>query len=84
MSVNRKPYWSATIRLLALCLSIWAIAGFLLSIVLADTLNRFQFFGFKLGFWMAQQGAIYLFVLLIFYYAWRMNKLDREHDVHED
>jgi putative solute:sodium symporter small subunit len=40
--------------------------------------------GFKLGFWFAQQGSIYIFVLLIFFYAWRMNKIDQKHDVHED
>jgi putative solute:sodium symporter small subunit len=49
-----------------------------------DWLDNFQFFGFKLGFWFAQQGSIYVFVVLIFVYVRIMNKLDREHDVHED
>jgi putative solute:sodium symporter small subunit len=53
-------------------------------ILLADWLDQFRIAGFKLGFWFAQQGSIYVFVALIFVYVWRMNKLDREHDVHED
>jgi putative solute:sodium symporter small subunit len=49
-----------------------------------EPLNRIQIFGFYLGFWFAQQGSILCFVVLIFYYAWRMNRLDREHGVEED
>jgi putative solute:sodium symporter small subunit len=49
-----------------------------------EQLNTIRIGGFKLGFWFAQQGSIYIFVLLIFFYAWRMNRIDREHDVHED
>lgn len=81
---SAQAYWAANKKLLAFCLGIWAFFGFVLSIFFAEPLNEIQFFGFKLGFWFAQQGAIYIFVLLIFFYARRMNQLDRQHDVHED
>jgi putative solute:sodium symporter small subunit len=53
-------------------------------ILLVDFLDQFRLFGYPLGFWFAQQGSIYTFLGLIFFYAWRMNKLDREHDFHEE
>lgn len=77
-------YWRANLRLMAVLLAIWALVSFGMGIVFAPWLNQFQFFGFKLGFFFAQQGSLYVFVLLIFYYAWRMNRLERELDVHED
>ena len=83
MSKN-DDYWSANLRLMALCLSIWFVVSFLFGIVLVEPLNSIKIGGYKLGFWFAQQGSIYTFVVLIFYYAKRMSKLDREHDVHED
>ena len=66
------------------CLIVWFIVSFGFGIVLAEPLDNFQLFGYPLGFWFAQQGSIYTFLILIFFYAWRMNKLDREHDVHEE
>lgn len=81
---NAAAYWRANLRLMAVLLAIWALVSFGMGIVFAPWLNRFQFFGFKLGFFFAQQGSLYVFVLLIFYYAWRMNRLERELDVHED
>jgi putative solute:sodium symporter small subunit len=81
---NVAAYWRANLRLMAVLLGIWALVSFGMGIVLAPWLNQFQFFGFKLGFFFAQQGSLYVFVLLIFYYAWRMNRLERELDVHED
>ena len=80
----RRRYWRANLRLVAICLSIWFTVSFGFGIILADTLDQFQVFGFNLGFWFAQQGSILCFVVLIFYYAWRMNRLDREHGVHEE
>ncbi|MCH9828680.1 MAG: DUF4212 domain-containing protein [Pseudomonadota bacterium] len=77
-------YWKANIRIVLGLLAIWFVVSYGFGILLADWLNQFQFFGFKLGFFFAQQGSIYVFVLLIFYYVWRMNRLDREFDVHED
>ncbi|MCH8100951.1 MAG: DUF4212 domain-containing protein [Proteobacteria bacterium] len=81
---KRQAYWRANLRLVATCLSIWFIVSFGFGILLVEQLNVIRIGGFKLGFWFAQQGSIYVFVLLIFFYAWRMNRIDREYDVHED
>ncbi len=83
MSQNTS-YWKANLRLIALCLTIWFVVSYLFGIILVEPLNNFRLGGYKLGFWFAQQGSIYVFVVLIFYYAKRMSKLDREHNVHED
>ncbi|CAA0109249.1 Uncharacterised protein [Zhongshania aliphaticivorans] len=79
-----KAYWRENIKLLLSLLFIWALVSFGFGIILADTLNQIQFFGFKLGFWFAQQGSIYSFVVLIFVYVYKMNKLDEKYDVQED
>ncbi|GAB4296953.1 MAG: DUF4212 domain-containing protein [Thiohalomonadaceae bacterium] len=86
MSLNAKAaeYWKANVRLLMLCLAIWFVVGYVLSIMLVGPLNSISVGGYPLGFWFAQQGSIYTFVALIFFYASRMNKLDRQFDVHED
>ena len=81
---SRQNYWKANLRLVALCLSIWFVVSYLFGIILFDQLNAFSLGGYRLGFWFAQQGSIYVFVVLIFFYAWRMNKLDRQFNVHED
>jgi putative solute:sodium symporter small subunit len=81
---SRNVYWKANLRLVAWCLSIWFIVSYLFGIILVEQLNTISLGGYKLGFWFAQQGSIYVFVILIFFYAYRMNKLDREFDVHED
>ena len=78
-----QNYWKRNIRLTLGLLSIWFIFGYILSIILAPWLNNFTFLGAPLGFWMAQNGAIYVFVLLILIYALRMNKLDEEFGVDE-
>ena len=83
MSKNAS-YWSANLRLVALCLVIWFIVSYLFGILLVDQLNAISIGGYRLGFWFAQQGSIYIFIVLIFFYAARMNALDREFDVHED
>jgi len=80
----RTNYWRANLRLVGGCLVIWFIVSFGFGILLVEPLNRIRFFGFELGFWFAQQGSILCFVVLIFYYAWRMGRLDREHGVDED
>ncbi|GAB3338676.1 DUF4212 domain-containing protein [Marilutibacter aestuarii] len=82
--INAKQYWRANLRLMAILLAIWALVSFGAGIVFAEALNQFRIGGFKLGFYFAQQGSIYVFVLLTFYYAWRMNRLERELDLHED
>jgi len=81
---SRENYWKRNLKLVALCLSIWFVVSYLFGIILFDQLNAISLGGYKLGFWFAQQGSIYVFVVLIFFYAWRMNKLDKEFDVHED
>lgn len=77
-------YWRANLRLMGVLLSIWFITSFGFGILLVDWLNRFDFFGFPLGFWWAQQGSIYVFIVLIFVYAAAMRRLDRKYDVDED
>lgn len=79
-----QRYWRANLRLVAVCLAIWLIVSYGFGILLVEPLNHIQIFGFKLGFWFAQQGSIYVFLALIFWYARRMNRLDREHGVQED
>ena len=83
MSQN-SSYWSANLRLVAICLVIWFVVSFLFGIILVEPLNNISIGGYKLGFWFAQQGSIYVFVALIFFYANRMGKLDKEHGVQED
>ncbi|MFG0316350.1 MAG: sodium/substrate symporter small subunit [Planctomycetota bacterium JB042] len=74
-----RTFWRASLRLLALLLSVWAIAGFGLSIVLVERLNEIRWFGFPLGFWFAQQGAIVIFVLLVLVNAVVMDRLEARH-----
>ena len=81
---SRQDYWTANLKLVALCLSIWFVVSYLFGIILVDQLNAISIGGYDLGFWFAQQGSMYIFVILIFFYASRMNKLDKKHDVHED
>ena len=77
-------YWKANVRLLTGILVVWAVVSYVFGIILVDPLNQIRIGGYELGFWFAQQGSMYTFVILIFFYAWRMNKLDRDFDVHED
>ena len=78
---NQKYYWQANLKLLAKLLVVWFTVSFGCGIVLADWLDQFSVFGLKLGFWFAQQGAIYVFVVLIFVYARQMKVLDRQFGV---
>ena len=81
---KRTAYWRADLRLVALCLGIWFVCSYGFGVLFVEQLNSIRVGGFRLGFWFAQQGSIYVFVLLIFFYAWRMNRIDRQYDVHED
>ena len=81
---NRAAYWRANLRLVVGCLAVWFLCSYVFGILLVDVLNNVRLGGFRLGFWFAQQGSIYTFVALIFFYAWRMNRLDQKYDVHED
>ncbi|SFR59212.1 DUF4212 domain-containing protein [Litoreibacter janthinus] len=77
-------YWSANIRIIYISLIIWALVSFGFGILLRPMLSGIAIGGTDLGFWFAQQGSILVFLALIFFYAWRMNKLDREYGVEED
>ena len=79
-----KAYWKANLRLMTGCLIVWFIVSYGFGIILVDPLNAISLGGYKLGFWFAQQGSIYTFLVLIFFYAYRMNKLDIEHGLAED
>lgn len=81
---SAAAYWKANLRLLGICLVIWFVVSYGLGIILVEPLNAIHIGGYPLGFWFAQQGSIYTFVALIFFYAVKMEKLDREHNVHED
>ena len=83
-SGSAAEYWKANLRLLGICLAIWFLVSYVFGIILVDALNAIKIGGYPLGFWFAQQGSIYTFVILIFVYAKQMNKLDRKFDVHED
>ncbi len=71
-------YWKINLRYLLILLSIWFAVSYGAGILLADWLNSFRLGGFQLGFWFAQQGSIYVFVILIFVYVFLMNRLDRK------
>ena len=79
-----KAYWRRNVSLMIKLLVIWFVVSFGCGIILVDVLNQIQIGGYKLGFWFAQQGAIYCFVGLIFYYSRKMAALDREFKVDED
>ncbi len=76
-----RRYWRANLKLMALLLAIWFTVSFGFGILLVEPLNNIRLFGFKLGFWWAQQGSIYVFVILIFVYAAVMKRLDRKYGV---
>lgn len=78
-----SSYWKTNLTYVAILLSVWFIVSFGFGILLVDELNTIRLGGFKLGFWFAQQGSIYVFVVLIFVYVWLMNKLDKKHGVDE-
>lgn len=80
---ENNGYWMANIRTIRICLVIWALVSFGFGILLRPLLSGIPVGGTDLGFWFAQQGSILVFLALIFFYAWRMNKLDAEHGVDE-
>ena len=80
---NNSAYWRANLKLMAMLLSIWFLVSFVCGILLVDQLNQIQFAGFKLGFWMAQQGSLFVFLLLIWVYSKRMHVLDKKFGMDE-
>ena len=84
MDDSGKAYWSATLGLLTKILIIWFLVSFGAGILFAPMLNGIMLGGYPLGFWFAQQGSIYIFIALIFWYKAAMDKIDRQFDVHEE
>ena len=87
MSTNHskaKAYWRVNLKYLALLLTIWFVVSYGAGILFRDQLNAFRLGGFKLGFWFAQQGSIYVFVILIFIYVRLMNRLDKRFGFNEE
>lgn len=80
---NLRAYWVANLRIVALLLAIWFFVAYVCSILLIEWLNTFQIGNVGLGFWMAQQGSIFTFVILVFVYAVWMDRIDRKFDVGE-
>ena len=80
---KRRSYWRKNLQYLSILLSVWFIVSFGCSILFVDFLDRIKIGGFRLGFWVAQQGSIYVFVVLIFIYVCLMNRLDKKHGVDE-
>jgi len=78
-----NAYWAANLKIIGICLIVWFVASFGLGILLRPALSGIMIGGADLGFWMAQNGSIYVFVILIFVYARMMNKVDRDHGVEE-
>jgi putative solute:sodium symporter small subunit len=83
LTTQKLTYWQRNLRLIATCLVIWFVVSYGFGLLLVEPLNTIRLGGYKLGFWFAQQGSIYVFVALVFYYAHAMNKLDKEFNVNE-
>ena len=83
-NTQAKAYWKENIRIVLSLLAVWFLVSFGMAILFVDVLDNIRFFGFKFGFWMAQQGSIFCFVILIFVYVYKMNKLDHKYAVDED
>lgn len=83
MSRSSKSYWKKNLFYLTVLLGIWFLVSYGFGILLKDQLDKFSIGGFKLGFWFAQQGSIYVFVILIFVYVWLMNRLDKKYGYEE-
>ena len=80
MEENKEAYWQENLRLIFICLAIWFVVSFGLGLLLVEPLNAIRLGGYKLGFWFAQQGSIYSFLGLIFWYGYKMNKLDEKYN----
>ena len=84
MNNKNKKYWKSNLKIVFSLLVIWFVSSFGFGILFSDYLDQFQLGGFKLGFWFAQQGRIYVFVILIFLYVWLMKRLDKRLSEEED
>jgi len=81
---SQSQYWKKNLQYVGTLLGVWFVVSYGFGILLADWLDQFRIGGFKLGFWFAQQGSIYVFVILIFVYVLLMNRLDRAFDLGEE
>jgi putative solute:sodium symporter small subunit len=77
-------YWKRNLLYLSILLAIWFICSYGAGILFVDQLDSIKIGGFKLGFWFAQQGSIFIFCIIIFVYVWLMNRLDKKYDVDEN
>ena len=84
MKSKNQKYWKSNLKIVFSLLVIWFVSSFGFGILFSDYLDQFQLGGFKLGFWFAQQGSIYVFVVLIFLYVWLMKRLDKRLSEEED
>jgi len=80
---NNSSYWQENLRIITTCLIIWFVVSYGFGLVLVEPLNAIRLGGYKLGFWFAQQGSIVTFVALVFWYSFKMNRLDKEHGIEE-
>lgn len=81
---NNTSYWQENLRLILICLAIWFVVSFGFGLLLVEPLNAIRLGGYKLGFWFAQQGSIYAFLGLIFWYSKKMNELDKKYNVGDE
>ena len=79
MNKKNNSYWKSNLKILAFLMAIWFLASFGFGIIWSDALDEIQIWGFKLGFWFAQQGSIFVFVIIIFAYVYLLNRLDKKH-----
>ena len=82
--ISKYSYWKANLKIVSILLSIWFISSFGAVIIFSDFLDKIIIVGFEHGFWLAQQGSIIIFVLLIVIYCFLMNRLDKKFEVSED
>jgi len=80
---SKKRYWRANLKVVAILLAIWFVVAYVLSIFFVESMNQIAVGQLGLGFWMAQQGSIFVFVLLVLIYAWLMDSLDRRYNVND-
>ena len=83
-SDTARAYWRENIRLLAMLMAIWFVVSFGAGVLLREWLDQFMLGGYPLGFWFAQQGSIYIFIALIFFYNWRIHRIERRYDLDDD
>ena len=76
---SNQEYWRANLKIVSVLLLVWFVVSFGFGILWSETLDQIQIGGFKLGFWFAQQGSIYVFVILIYIYVFLMNRLDKKY-----